>query len=215
MSAEANAADAAASGDRPSLVNAGAVAAKDEATMSLVALRDVAIVSSLLSLFAAAEAWASVSGLAFASLLATVQGLLVGVATCALGHEWGHFAGARLGGGHAPLKPIKGFLPLFDFDYANNDKRAFDWMSYGGNMAHTAIPLVYLVSLPTNSPGTAALIAGAVGFAVFSSIIEWPVIKKSRSGMSGLEALGTIPRDFVPRTLPWAIGSAFIVFVAL
>ncbi len=191
------------------------VAEKDEASLFLVALRDVAIVSALLSLFAAAEAWATVSELAFASLLATVDGFLVGAATTALAHEWGHFAGARLGGGHAPLKPLSGFLPLFDFDYANNDRKAFEWMSYGGNIAHVAVPLLYFLALPTNGPGTAALVAGAVGFAVFSSLVEWPVIARSREGKSGLEALGTIPKDFVQRYTPWAIGSAFLVFLVL
>jgi len=191
------------------------VAVEDEASLLLVALRDVAIAAALLSLFGAAEAWASVSGLAFPALLATVDGLLVGAATCALAHEWGHFVGARLGGGHAPLKKLSGFLPLFDFDYANNDRRAFEWMGIGGNAAHIAAPLLYFFALPTSGPGTAALVAGAAGFAVFSSIIEWPVIGKSRAGMGGLEALGTIPKDFVKRTTPWAVGSAFVLFLVL
>jgi hypothetical protein len=193
----------------------GKVAEEDQASLFLVVLRDVAIVSALLSLFAAAEAWATISGLAFATLLSTVNGFLVGAATNALGHEWGHFAGARLGGGHAPLKPAGGFLPLFDFDYKANDQRAFDWMSLGGNIVHVVIPLIYFVSLPMNSPGTAALVAGAAGFAVFSGIIEVPVIRKSRAGMSGLEALGTIPKDFVSRTTPWAVGSALLIFLVL
>jgi len=193
----------------------GKIAEKDQASLLLVGIRDVAIVSALLSLFAAAEAWATVSELAFASLLATVDGLLVGAATCALAHEWGHFAGARLGGGHAPLKPLGGFLPLFDFDYKNNDARAFDWMGIGGNLAHVAVPLIYFIALPMNGPGTAALVAGAFGFAVFSSIIEWPVIKKSRAGMNGLEALGTIPKDFVQRTTPYALGAAALAFLVL
>ena len=191
------------------------VAAKDEASMLLVAFRDVAILSGLLSLFAAAEAWATVSGLAFASLLATIDGFLVGALTAALAHEWGHFAGARLGGGHAPLKPLSGFLPLFDFDYRNNDRKAFEWMSFGGNVAHVAVPLVYFLALPTDGPGTAALIAGAAGFAVFSSLVEWPVIARSREGKPGLDALGTIPRDFVQRYTPWAVGAAFLLFLVL
>ena len=189
------------------------VAEKDEASLALVALRDVAVLSALLSLFGAAEAWAQVSGLAFASLVATVDGLLVGAATCALAHEWGHFAGARLGGGHAPLKKISAFPQLFDFDYPNNEQRAFDWMSYGGNAAHVAVPFVYLFAIGATGPGTAALIAGAVGFAVFSSIVEWPVIANCRRGLSGPEALGKIPRDFVQKALPWALGAVALTFL--
>ena len=191
----------------------GAVAEKDEASLLLVVLRDVAIASGLLSLFAGAEVWATLSGASFASLLSVLDGFLVGAATCALAHEWGHFAGARLGGGHAPLKPVSGFLPLFDFDYANNGKRAYEWMGIGGNLGHVAIPLIYFLALPMQGPGQAALVAGAAGFAVFSSIIEWPVIQKSRAGMGALESLGTIPRNFVQRTTPWAVGSALLLFL--
>lgn len=191
------------------------LAEKDESSLSLVALRDVAIASTLLSIFGAAETWAAVSGLAFPALLSTINGFIVGAATCALAHEWGHFAGARLGGGHAPLKPIGGFLPLFDFDYKNNDKRSYNWMGLGGNIAHFTVPLIYFLALPMNSPGAAALVAGASGFAVFSGIIEIPVIRKSLAGMGSLESLGTIPKDFVSRTMPWAFGAAFLVFIVL
>ena len=128
------------------------VAARDEAKLSLVALRDVAVVAVLLSIFAAAESWATVSRLGFATFLSVVDGLLVGAATNALVHEWGHFVGARLGGGHAPLKPLSKFLPLYDFDYANNDGRAFLWMSYGGNIAHAALVVLYLFAHPHRRP---------------------------------------------------------------
>jgi hypothetical protein len=212
---ESSAPDSADISDDLKKTFSGPVAEKDEASMLLVGLRDVAIISALLSIFGAAEAWAQVSGLAFASLIATINGFLVGAATCALGHEWGHFAGARLGGGHAPLKPLSGFLPLFDFDYANNDKRSYEWMGIGGNLAHLSIPVLYFFAIGATGPGTAALIAGAVGFAVFSSIIEIPVIRKSRAGMGSLESLGTIPRDFVQRTMPWALGSAALIFLVL
>ena len=47
-------------------------------------LRDVAVVSVLLSIFAAAESWATVSRLGFATLLSVVDGLLVGAATTAI-----------------------------------------------------------------------------------------------------------------------------------
>jgi len=191
------------------------IAAKDEATLSLVILRDVAVVAALLSLFAAAEAWATTSGLALAVLLSSVDGLLVGAAIAALFHEWGHFAGARLSGGHAPLKPIGGFFPIFDFDYRNNDARSFDWMSIGGNLADISVVLFLFFALPMTSPGAAALVAGAFGFAVFAGAIEFPVIQKARGGMTGIEALGTIPEDFFRRYSRWGMGAAAVAFVLL
>jgi hypothetical protein len=191
------------------------VAANDEATLSLVILRDVAIVSALLSLFAAAEAWAATSELALATLLSVVDGLLVGAAIAGLLHEWGHFAGARLAGGHAPLKPIRGFLPIFAFDYKNNDARAFDWMSIGGNVGDIGVVLLFFVALPLSSPGATALIAGAFGFAVFAGAIEFPVIKNARAGMTGIEALGTIPKGFFRRYSRWGMVAALVAFVVL
>ena len=191
------------------------VAAKDEARLSLVILRDVAIASVFLSLFAAAESWATVSRLALATSLAVVDGLLVGIATAALVHEWGHFIGARLGGGHAPLKPLTKFPPLFDFDYERNDARSFLWMSYGGNIAHALLVVTYLMLIPTRSMGTAALVAGAFGFSVFSSLVEFPVIRQAQRGVPGLEALAVIPKNFVTRYLPWSIAAAFAAYAAL
>jgi hypothetical protein len=216
-SADASVEEPASNEDREArLASLGAkVAAKDEAKLSLVILRDVALVSALLSLFAAAEAWATVSGLALASLLSSVDGLLVGAATAALLHEWGHFAGARLSGGHAPLKPVAGFFPIFDFDYKNNDARAFDWMSLGGNLGDICVVLFFFFALPMTSPGAAALVAGAFGFAVFAGAIEFPVIRKARAGMTGIEALGTIPKDFLRRYSRWGMAAAAVAFVLL
>jgi len=130
-------------------------------------------------------------------------------------HEWGHYAGARLAGGHAPLKPVGGFLPIFDFDYQNNDARAFDWMSIGGNLGDISVVLLFFFALPLTSSGTAALVAGAFGFAVFAGAIEFPVIRKARSGMTGIEALSTIPKDFFRRYSRWGLGAALAAFVLL
>ena len=188
----------------------------DRARLSLVALRDIAAVAAVLSLFAAAEAWSLASGLALAGGLAVLDGFLVGGAVGAVAHEWGHFVGARWwGGGSAPLRPIGSMFPLFDYDYAHNDARAFDGMSVGGNLAHWAVVLLLLALLPLDTPGTRALASGAFGFAVFSSLVEVPVIRKSRGGMAPLEALGSIPRDFLKRYLPWAVGAGLLLFLLL
>jgi hypothetical protein len=181
----------------------------------LVVLRDVAVLAALLSIFAAAETWATVSGLALASVLSAADGLLVGAAIGAMLHEWGHFVGVRLAGGHAPLKPIGGFLPVFDFDYEKNDARAFDWMGIGGNLADIAVVLLFFFALPLTSPGTQALVAGAFGFAVFAGAIEFPVIQKARAGMPPTQALRTIPKGFARRYTRWGIAAAFAAFVIL
>ena len=189
--------------------------ARDRARLSLVALRDVSLAAAALSLFAAAEVWLAVGGGALAWGLALFDGLAVGVAIGALAHEWGHFLGARWAGGAAPLRPIGGFLPLFDFDYAGNDPRAFRWMSVGGNVAHWAIVVLFLVAIDRDTIGGLALVSGGIGFAVFSSVIEFPVIRDARRGLPPLEALGRIPKDFVRRTTPWAVGAALASLLLL
>ncbi|HIF93823.1 MAG: hypothetical protein ABGX04_14230 [Myxococcales bacterium] len=191
------------------------VSDKDEADLSRVLLLHVALVAGLLSVFAAAEAWATVSGLALASVLSIVDGLLVGAAVAALLHEWGHFLGARLAGGHSPLKPIGGFFPVFDFDYQKNDARAFDWMSIGGNAGDIGVVLLFFFALPLTTAGTTALVAGSFGFAVFAAAIEFPVIQKSRAGMPATEALLTIPRGFTRRYTRWGIAAALAAFAIL
>ena len=187
----------------------------DQTRPGLAALRDGSVAVALLSLFGGAEAWSESSGLALPAVVSTLAGFLVGAASTALAHEWGHFLGARMGGGHAPLGPIGRPLPLFDYDFLRNDGRAFLWMSVGGNVAHWSAFAIYLVALSTHSPGQTALVAGAFGFAVFSSAIEFPVIQRAREGMDARTALGTIPRDFVRRYLPWALGSALVAFLVL
>jgi len=200
---------------RPRQRLARAVSENDEASLGLVVLRDSALLAGLLSLFAAAASWASLTDLAFATALATADGLLVGAAIAAVCHEWGHFAGARLAGGHSPLKPIGQFFPVFDFDYTNNDARSFDWMSIGGNAGDIAIVLLFFFALPMSSPGTAALVAGATGFAVFAAAIEFPVIRRARAGMTPIEALSAIPGDFLRRYTRWGIAAALATLILL
>ena len=187
----------------------------DRAPLALIVLRDVAIVAAALSLFAAADSWRMLTGSGLAALLSVVDGLLVGAGVSALLHEWGHWIGARLGGAVAPLKPMKGFLPLFDFDYARSSDEAFRAMSIGGNLGHAFVLAVFVLALPLGSPGQVALVAGSLGFAVFASSIEIPVILRSRQGASSLEALGTIPRDFVKRHGRYGLGAALVTLLVL
>jgi len=88
-------------------------------------------------------------------------------------------------------------------------------MSIGGNLGDISVVLLFFFALPLTSPGTAALVAGAFGFAVFAGAIEFPVIRKARSGMTGIEALSTIPKDFFRRYSRWGLAAALAAFVLL
>lgn len=191
------------------------VAEADEASIWMIVLRDVAIVAALLTLFGAADTWARISYLGVAKFVSVVVGLLVGAALPALGHEWGHFIGARLGGGHAPLKPLQAFPQLYDFDYKRNDSKSFRWMSYGGSLGNWGTVLLLAWLIPLVEAGPVALVSGGIGFCVFTALVEWPVIQRSKEGLGGWDALMTIPSDFQTRYLPWALGATFGVFFVL
>ena len=188
---------------------------RDRSSLASRAFQSIAVVAGALSLFAAADAWQVVTGFGFASALAAVDGLLVGAGLAALAHEWGHFAGARLGGGVAPLTSGKRFLPLYDFDFARSDARAFDWMSVGGNLAHWSVPLLLAITLPLTTPGRVALVCGAVGFAVFASVTEFPVIARTRGGEAPLQALARLTPDLLRRNAAIGFGAAVALGLVL
>lgn len=164
---------------------------EDATAMWKPALRDTGIVLTLLSLFAAADAWYSITGTTFAATVSVLDGIFVGGLLTGLIHEWGHLAGARLSNARSPLGSATS-LPVFIFDMKNNSDEQFQSMSIGGNVAHWLTFLVLLLALPLNTPGTVALVCSSFGFATFASTLEVPVILGSRRGMKSVEALALI-----------------------
>jgi hypothetical protein len=191
------------------------VAEKDEAPLAYVGLRDLTVFVVLLSIFGGADSWVRATDLNLAAFVLVVVGLLGGAAAAGIAHEWGHFVGARLAGGHSPTKPLKAFPQVFAFDYVGNSAKSFLWMSIGGNIGNWGMAALFAFALPLGTLGADALVGGAVGFCVFSALIEFPIIRKVRSGMSGLEALGQIPRDVTTRYVPKAVGAALLTFIIL
>ncbi len=187
----------------------------DASSLWLVLARDLAIVAAVLSLFAAADAWHALTGTALSARLSLIDGLLVGALLGGLFHEWGHFTGARLYRSRAPLRPVAGFLPLFDFDYLGNTREQFQGMSIGGNVAHWLVVIVLLLGLPLSSIGQVALASGAIGFAIFASSVEFPIILHAYRGSSGIEALSKLPKDFVRRNGSYGVVAALLALFVL
>ena len=177
--------------------------------------RDAGLVLVLLSLFAASDAWRVVTGTAFAGVLSVLNGLIAGAFVTSAGHEWGHWIGGHWSGARMSPKPIASFLQVYDYDYAANSPEQFQAMSIGGNVAHFLVVLLLFTALPLDTPGRVALVAGAVGSAVFASSIEFPVIGKARAGMAPTEALATIPRDFLKRNGGLGALAALFVLIVL
>ena len=188
---------------------------RDASPLFLVALRDTAFVLGALSLWAGADAWSQATGAGFGVFLSSATGLLAGAFTAAQLHEWGHFAGARLSGGTAPISPAGKLVPLFLFDFERSDERQFRWMSIGGNLAHWLAAIALFAFVPTASPGGLALACGGLGFAVFASSIEFPVIRRALDGTPGAEALATIDAEGIQRSGWIGLGVALGAFVLL
>ena len=160
----------------------------------------------VLSMWAAADTWQAVTGLALAGLLSVLTAFLAGFVLGTLVHEWGHFLGARRAGAGYTI-PGKPGLFVFNFDFARNSASQFLTMSYGGQVGGALAVLLLWLAVPTDTAGRAMLVAAAGGGAVFAAAIEWPVIRAVRAGGEPATELGRIDRAVLQ-------GSALKGFVA-
>lgn len=190
----------------------------DASPVFLLFLRDLGIGVVFFSIWAGAEAWATVSGLTLATVLSSVGGLFVGLAVAGLSHEWGHFAGARLSGAVAPTAPVGNFAGVFAFDLERSTDAQFRSMSVGGNIAHWTAAWLLFFGLPGATAGQIAIQSGALGFVAFASVVELPVIRRAFSGQSSAEAIGDLvkaPRPILERAGRIGIVTALLLFVVL
>ncbi len=184
-------------------------------SLALGVLRDISLGAALLSLFAAADAWAGLTEGRLAQGLSVLDGLLVGAALGALSHEWGHFTGARVSGSDTPLLPFSAFPQLFNLNLMKCDASHFMGMSLGGNIGHWLLFVLLIMGLPLTSVGQIALVSGSFGFGVFATSVELPVILKARGGAKPLEALSVIPPNFVRRNGSWGLAAAVLAFLVM
>lgn len=143
---------------------------------------------SAVMLWGAGDSWRIVSGLAIASVMATVASVVFGIALALIVHEWCHFAGARAVGAISPVK-AKPALLMFDFDYTNNSVRQFLVMSIGGSVGNWLLVLLVALLIPVESASRAMLLAVTVAMAVYVAVLEWPIIAAVRRGVAPGTAL--------------------------
>ena len=188
----------------------------DATPVSRLALRDGGIALAVLSLWAAADAWHTATGLGAASLLSVLDGIAAGYVINLLAHEWGHFAGARWFGGIAPTTPrITRVFPIFKLDLQRSPVRAFRAMSVGGNLAHWTAVLLLFTWVPMDSPGRLALACSAFAFAFGASVTEFPVIRRSFAGASPIESFKGISRATLRRDRWIGIAAGALLFASL
>jgi len=168
-----------------------ALRAADRANLKRNARTHFLMVMAAITLFGAADTWASVSGLGLAHLVAGINAIIAGVIISSIAHEWLHLAGARLSGAVSPAleKPVKYFF-MFDFKFDENDNRQFVWMSWGGIVAPWLLALLTLIALPIDSVGRAVLLATFLTTAVQVTLFEVPVTLRAAAGGDPRKELG-------------------------
>ena len=160
--------------------------------MGFTILRDLALIFALLTLWGAGDAWSQSSGLVLAGFVALGNAIFIGLALGAIFHEWGHYIGARASGGKVTLIAPRGLsIFRFMFDFEENDRRQFHWMTYGGWIAHWGIVILLALFIPLDTSNRVALISAAAAFAFFAMAIELPVIMDSMKGTDPQEALAS------------------------
>ncbi len=192
--------------------------AEDATPVRILALRDVAIVLVILSLWAAADAWRAATGLASAAGLSLLDGIAAGYVLARMAHEWGHFAGARWAGGLAPTLPVTtigSVFTFFTFDLERSPPRAFRAMGVGGNVGHWAMALLLLSLAPLDTLGRIALPSAAVGFALSASLTEIPFIRNAFSGASAQESFRGFTRAKLARNRWIGAGAGLLMLVLL
>src|SRR5215468_11210857 len=187
----------------------------DVTRVSRLAMRDGAIALAALSLFAAADAWYRATGLAAAALLSVLDGIAVGYGLGLMAHEWGHFAGARWGGGIAPTTKFTQLFPIFLLDMQRSPDRAFKAMSVGGNVAHWSLVALFLLWAPLDAPGRVAIACGAFAFAFGASFTEVPVIRRSFSGASPVESFAGLTGAVLRRNRRIGYAAGAVLFALL
>ena len=167
---------------------------------------------SAFGLFAAADSWAALTGLGLATLLCVMSGIIAGLTTTTLAHEWFHWLGAWLSGGSYDI-PAKSGLFVYDWDFEQNDVRKFLIMSVAGSVGGALAVALLWNALPADTLGRAALRAAAIGSFVFAAAIEWPVLQRIRNGGDPLAELSKINQRVLSRSFIIAIIAGVLLMV--
>lgn len=171
-------------------------------------IKDGALVVVALAVWGGADTWAAQSGLWLALATAVGASMVVGWIVAGLLHEWGHYAGAKLAGAVAPRVQPSGLAFFrYNFDLKNNNRRQFTAMSVGGSVAHWSAVVAAFLLLPMSTLAQTVLVSTTFAFAVFATVIEWPIIARTLSGrVHPAEAFGHIDQAFIRRH--YVIGGA-------
>jgi hypothetical protein len=151
------------------------------------------------SAFAAADSWNSFSGLGIAGFLSVITGIIAGVVTSNLIHEWFHLLGAWRSGGNYEI-PEKLSLFVYDWTFSSNNVAQFKTMSIAGSLGSVVAIILLWVSIPADTAGRTALVAASIGSLGFAAAIEWPVLRRVQASGDPLAELSKIDLQVLRRS---------------
>ncbi len=172
----------------------------------------IGIALLVFTMWAAADSWYLLTGLAIANALAVITALLAGVTITSVVHEWSHFAGARFSNSSYSI-PKKFGTFVYDFDFEKNSLRQFNIMSCAGQVGSWATVIALLMLIPMDNSSRIMLVAGAVGSAVFGAIVEWPVLLRTQQSGQPLQELSKINRQVLKRSGIGATASVLAIWL--
>lgn len=188
---------------------------KDRARLQRVAIRHGGTLLAAITLWGAADYWATGSGLWLAETIALFNAVFAGTMIAFLLHEWGHFAGARLSGSFAPVmkEPVSFFM--FAFKEHRNTQGQFIAMSLGGPVANWLLVIVLFLGLPLDTWSQCLILATGFAIAVSVSVFELPIINQVMYGAEPAETIKQRQAEVgnFPRTVGILAGAALWLMV--
>ena len=169
--------------------------ARDLSRLKKVGIRHGAIVLAAITLWGAADAWASSTGWLLAQTVAMLNAVFAGAVIAYIAHEWGHFSGARISGAVSPVlkEPVSFFM--FNFKDELNTRGQFLSMSIGGPAANWSLFVLMFILLPINTWSQAMILATTFAIAVSVSVFEFPVINRVMYGDNPAETVKNRQRE--------------------
>lgn len=167
-----------------------------------------------LSLFAAADSWQAITGLALASSLSVVTGIIAGITLATLIHEWFHLLGAYASRGDYDIAKHSGLF-LFNWNFSNNSVSQFFVMSIAGSVGGALAVLLLWHGIPSNSWGRVALQSAAIASFINASLIEWPVLYRTRLSQQPLAELSKVDKGVVLRCFIAALSAGLLIMIYL
>ena len=191
---------------------------KPEPELFGMLLKDITVIFAALAIWGSADHWATNSGLSLALVTAVGAALIAGWLIASLFHEWGHYFGAKIVKSRAPRMTLPGLLFFrYNFDLERNSLAQFTSMSVAGSLAHWGVFVAAVLLLPMTSLAQTAFVSATFAFAVFGSIVEWPIIARtSLRRIKPIEAFQHIDGNFLFRhqVIGGGAGLIFLVYFA-